>query len=185
MEQFLFSKDNVKKELEKALEIYKERLVHIRTGQASPALVENINVTYQGFEMKLQELASIRLEGLRALVIEPWDKGSTGNIEKALLHAKRNFNPQIRANTIYLNFPSLTEEMRRDAVKEIKEMKEEARVKIRLIRDDWWEKIKKAEDEGEIREDAKFRFKDDLQKLVDEYTEKIEETTERKIKSLV
>lgn len=184
MEQFLFSKDNVKREFEKAIEVYKERLLHIHTGQANPSLVENIKIIYQGFEMKLQELASIRLEGPRTLVIEPWDKGSTGDIEKALYQAKRNFNPQIRVNAIYLNFPSLTEEMRQSSVKEIHSLKEEARIKIRRVRDEEWESIQKAQKGGGIREDEKFRLKEELQILVDEYNERIEEMTEKKIKSL-
>ncbi|MBI3335670.1 MAG: ribosome recycling factor [Candidatus Portnoybacteria bacterium] len=181
---FHFSKDEVKKELEKNLEAFKEQLLRIHTGQVNPALIENVAVPYQGFEMKLKELAAIRREGVRTLVVEPWEKGSIGDIERALLSQKRVITPQVKGNLIYLNFPDLTSETRQGLIKEIKEIKEQVRVKIRRARDEWWEKIQLAERQGEIREDDKFRFKEELQKLVDEYNEKAEEITERKIKSL-
>lgn len=181
---FQFSKDQVKKELDQALGIYQDRLMRIHTGQVNPALVENIPVTYQGFEMKVKELASIRSEGPRTLVIEPWDKGSVGDIERAILSQKSTINPQVQGTSIYINFPSLTQEMKETIIKELKELKEEARVKVRHVRDEWWERIQNAEKQGEVREDDKFGYKDDLQKLVDEYNTKIEEMTERKIKSL-
>ena len=180
----MFSKEEVKKELEKALEIFKERLLRVHTGQATPALVEDIKVTYQGYEARLKELASLRNEGPRTIVIEPWDKGSVGDIERGIVAAKNTLNPQIKGTAIYLTFPSLTQEMRQSLIKEIKEMKEEARVKVRRVRDDFWEKIQHAQKEGEIGEDDKFRFKDELQEMVDEYNTKIEEMTERKIKIL-
>ena len=180
----MFPKDQVKKELETALQGYQERLLRIHAGQANPAFVEEVRLMYQGFEMKLKELAAIRIEGLRTLVIEPWDKGTVGDIERALLLQKRVITPQVKGSVIYLNFPVLTGEMRENFIKEIKEMKEEARIKIRRIRDERWENIQKAERQGEIREDDKFRYKEDLQKLVDEYNEKAEKITERKIKTL-
>lgn len=181
---FQFSKDEVKREFEKALEGYKEQLLRVHTGQVNPALIENIPVSYQGFEMKLKELAAIRTEGVHTLMIEPWDKGSIGDIERAFLSQKRVITPQVKGNLVYLNFPTLTSEIRQGLIKEIKEMKEQVRVKIRRMRDERWERIQHAEREGEIREDDKFRFKDELQKLVDEYNQKVEEVTERKIKSL-
>lgn len=184
MTSFHFSKNQVETEFKKALEMYQGRLLRIHTGQANPSFLEDVMVTYQGFEMKLQELASIRSEGPRTLVVEPWDKGSVSDIEKALFTAKRNINPQVRSNTLYVNFPSLTEEMRKQVIKDIHEIQEDARIKIRHIRDEYWEQIKNATDEGELREDDKFKFKDELQKLIDDYNKKIEETTERKIKAL-
>lgn len=180
----MFSKDDVKNELEKALEIFKERLMRVHTGQATPALVEDIKIMYQGYEARLKELASMRNEGPRTLVIEPWDKGSVSSIERGIVSAKNTLNPQVKGSTIYVSFPSLTQEMRQSLVKEIKEMKEEARVKVRRVRDEWWEKIQRAQKEGEIGEDDKFRFKDELQKMVDEYNAHIDALTERKIKLL-
>lgn len=181
---FQFSKDVVKKELEQALAVFQERLMRIHTGQANPGMIEDIKITYQGFEMKVKEVGSIRCEGPRTLVIEPWDKGSVGDIERALMQARSGFNPQVRGTAIYLNFPALTQEMKDMATKNIKEMKEEARVKVRHIRDQWWEVLQRGENDREIREDDKFRFKDQLQKLVDEFNIKLEDTAERKIKSL-
>lgn len=181
---FQFSKDKIRVELDEALSIFRERLGRIHTGQANPALVEDIKITTQGFEMKLKELAAIRSAGPLSLVIEPWDKSSVGDIERSLLSAKSGFNPQVKGSTIYLNFSSLTQEMRETVIKEIKEIKEEARVKLRHVRDNWWEAIQKAKVEGEVREDDKFKFKDELQVIVDEYNEKIEELLQNKIKLL-
>lgn len=181
---FQFSKDKVKIDLDQALTVFKERLLRVHTGQVNPALVEDVKITYQGFEMKVKELASIRTEGPRTLVLEPWDKSSIGDIERGFLTAKSGLHPQVKGLAIYLNFPSLTQETRELLIKEIHEMKEEARIKLRHIRDTWWEAIRKAEDQGEVREDDKFKFKDELQAIVDEYNEKTEELTERKIKTL-
>lgn len=181
---FQFSKDTIKKELEQALGVFQERLMRINTGQVNPGAIEDVKVMYQGFEMNIKELASIRIEGARTLVVEPWDKGSIGDIERSLIGSRTGLNPQVKGSSIYLNFPALTQEMREAATKDIKEMKEEARVKLRHIRDTWWEAIQKAQEEGEVREDDKFRFKDELQHLVDEYNVKTDETAERKIKSL-
>jgi len=182
---FQFSKDTIIKELEGILKAFQERLMRVHTGQVNPALIEDIKLTYQGFEMRLKELGSIRLEGPRTLVVEPWDKESIGDIERALVAPTVGLNPQIKGSSIYLNFPSITQEIRERLIKELKEMKEETRIKIRHIRDNWWEQIQNAQHQGDVREDEKFKFKDELQKLVDAYNTKVDESEERKIKSMM
>ena len=181
---FHFSKEEIKKQLDKTLETFRDRLSRIHTGQVNPGLIENISVSYQGFEMKLLELASIRTEGPRTLVVEPWDKNAAMDIEKAILQSKHGVAPQLKGSAIYLSFPSITQENRVMITREIKKMEEEERVAVRQIRDSFWEAIKKAEEEGEIREDDKFKFKEQLQEIIDDYNKKVEEMTERKIKSL-
>lgn len=181
---FVFSKDQVKKGLEKILEELRGNLSHIHTGQVSPALVENIKVQYQGFEMRLMEMTSIRIEGPRTLVIEPWDKNAVMDIERAILQEKRGIAPQIKGSLIFLSFPTITQETKMLLIKEIKKIEEEERIKIRQVRDEFWEKIKKAESQGEIRQDDKFKFKDQLQEVVDEYNKKLEEMAQSKIASL-
>ena len=181
---FTFSKEEIKKDLTHVLEKFSGHLARIHSGQVNPALVENIKVMYQGFSMKLLEMASIRVEGPHTLVIEPWDKNAVMDIEKAILQEKHGVAPQLKGSALYLSFPSITQESRALITREVKKIEEEARIGIRRARDDYWEKIKKAESEGEIREDDKFKFRDQLQELVDDYNKKADEMTERKIASL-
>ena len=181
---FHFLNKDIKQQLDKTLETFRERLSRIHTGQVNPGLIENVIVSYQGFEMKLLELASIRTEGPRTLVIEPWDKNAAMDIEKAILQSKTGAAPQLKGSAIYLSFPSVTQENRVMITRGIKKMEEDERVAIRQIRDSFWEAIKTAQEERDIREDDKFKFKDQMQEIVDEYNKKVEEMTERKIKSL-
>lgn len=180
---FQFSLQEAKSAFEKTLHVFQERLSRVHTGRVTPSLVDNISVAYQGFEIKLMELASIHAQGPYTLVIEPWDKTGITDIEKALL-SRLGAAPQIQGDKIYLTFPSLTQETREKIAREIKELSEEERIRIRQIREDFWEKIKEAEMDKEITQDDKFRFKDQLQKIVDEYNGKVEEMLEKKIESL-
>jgi len=180
---FQFSPQEIRQAFDKTLHVFYERLSRVHTGRVTPSLVDTISVAYQGFEMKLMELASIHAEEPRTLVIEPWDKTGITDIEKALL-SRLGASPQIQGDKIYLTFPSLTQETREKITREIKGLAEEERIRIRQIREDFWEKIKEAEADKEVTQDDKFRFKDQLQKIVDEYNEKIEEMVEKKIESL-
>ena len=180
---FKFSSQEAKQAFDKTLTIFQERLSRVHSGRVTPALVENISVSYQGYDMKLMELASIHLEGGRTLVIEPWDKMGITDIEKALLKSS-GAAPQIQADKIYLTFSPLTDETREKITKEIKQFAEEERIRIRQIREEFWELIKEAETAKEIGQDDKFRFKEKLQEVVDEYNGKVEEIVEKKIESL-
>lgn len=181
---FQFSKDLVKTALEKTLHVFQERLSRIHTGRVNPGLIEHTKVTYQGFDMQLMELASIRTEEARTLAIEPWDKNSITDIEKALLQQQHGAAPQLRGDKLYLTFPPITDETRERITKEVKQLGEEERIKIRQIREDFWEKIKEAEANKEISEDDKFAHKDSLQEVVDEYNKKVEDIVNKKIASL-
>jgi ribosome recycling factor len=133
-----------------------------------------------GQKMSLKSLASITLQGSRQIIIQPWDKSYLEPIEKAIYKSGSGLSPITDKDSVRINFPSLTEEFRKDLLRIISDKKEEARKTIRKWRDEAWKQIQDKFKEGEIGEDDKFRAKDDLQELVDEYNKKIEEVAERK-----
>lgn len=159
---------------------YKNDIATIRTNRATPAMVEDIKVDYYGQNLCVKELASITAPEPRTLVIQPWDKGATEAISGAIRKSEIGLNPIVDGQIIRLNIPPLTEEGRRELIKLLKQKTEEARVKIRRAREEIWDRIQKMEKAGEIREDDKFRGKDELQKMVDEYNGKIGELEKKK-----
>ena len=162
------------------LEFYKNDIATIRTGRATPALVEDIVVDAYGQKMHIKELATITTPEPRSLVIQPWDKGVVAAIEGAIRKSELGLNPVVDSQSIRLNIPSLTEERRKEFIKLLKQKTEEARVKIRHIREEIWHKAQTMEHAHEISEDDKFKAKDDLQKLTDDYNKKIEELEKKK-----
>jgi ribosome recycling factor len=162
------------------LGFYKNDIATIRTNRATPAMVEDIKVDYYGQNLCVKELASITAPEPRTLVIQPWDKGATEAISGAIRKSEIGLNPIVDGQIIRLNIPPLTEEGRRELIKLLKQKTEEARVKIRRAREEIWDRIQKMEKAGEIREDDKFRGKDELQKMVDEYNGKIGELEKKK-----
>ncbi len=162
------------------LSFYKNDIATIRTGRATPALVEDVIVDYYGQKMRVKELATITAPEPRSLLIQPWDKGAVEAISGAIRKSEIGLSPVVDGQSIRLNIPSLTEERRKEFVKLLKQKTEEARIKIRKIREEIWDKIQKMEKEGEIREDDKFKGKEDLQKMVDEYNGKMEELEKKK-----
>ena len=169
-------------ETEKSL---KSELSALRIGRATPAMVEDIKVDYYGQSMRVKELASITAPEPRMLVIQPWDKGATEAISGAIRKSEIGLNPVVDGQTIRLNIPSLTEERRKEFIKLLKQKTEDAHVKIRHAREEIWDKIQKMEKAGEIREDDKFRGKDELQKMVDEYNGKMGELEKKKEQELM
>ncbi len=172
--------DQKKENFEGALRFYKEDITTIRTGRATPALVEDILVDYYGQKMRVKELASINTPEPRTVVIQPWDKGAVEPISNAIRKSEIGLSPVVDGEIIRLSIPPLTEERRKEFIKVLKQKTEETRVKIRRIREEIWDKIQKMEKEGEIREDDKFKGKEDLQKIVEEYNKKAEELEKKK-----
>lgn len=174
-----------KTDLDKTLEYLKEELSKLRTGRANPSLVESILVDYYGTKTPLKQLASINVPEARLIAINPWDKGALAGIESSIRSSDLGFNPVNDGQVIRINIPALTEERRRDLVKVLNQKAEEARITIRNIREETWKEIQSREESGAISEDEKFRGKDMLQKVVDEYNEKIEKTREVKEKEIM
>ncbi len=169
-----------KPNFEGAFNFYKSDIATIRTGRATPALVEDVLVDYYGQKMRVKELATITAPEPRSLLIQPWDKGAVEPISGAIRKSEIGLSPVVDGQSIRLNIPSLTEERRKEFIKLLKQKTEEARVKVRKIREEIWDKIQDMEKNGEIREDDKFKGKDDLQKMVDEYNKKFEELEKKK-----
>jgi len=176
--------NKIKPELDKVINFLDRELQKIRAGRATPALVEDVIVECFGQKYPLKQLAAISTPEPKQILIQPWDKSYTEAITKALETTGTGANPIVDKDLIRINLPPLSEEFRKDLLHLISEKQEEARITVRRWREGAWDEIQERFREGEIREDDKFRAKDELQELVDEYNEKIEEIGERKKKEI-
>ena len=161
--------------MEKGVEYMIHEFAAVRTGKASPAIVENIDVEAYGVTMKLKQLALITTPEPRLLVIQPFDGSTTKDIEKAIKESKIGINPAVDGKIIRLPIPALSEERRKDLVKSIKQMAEESRVRVRSARRDGLDAIKKAEKEGKTNEDGRETYEKEIQKLTDGFVKKIDD----------
>lgn len=172
--------EKIKPELDKTLEFFSKELSKIRAGQASPALVEDVGVDAFSQKMTIKQLAAITCPGRRQILIQPWDTSYLEPIEKALQNSQIDISPIVDKDIIRINLPPLTQEFRTTLLKVLAEKAEEAKKTIRHWREEAWSEIQDKTRKGEIREDDKFRGKDELQKTIDEYTKNIDELVERK-----
>jgi len=163
-----------------ALQVLHDDLVAVRTGRASPGLVEKLPVEYYGTPTPLLQLASISVPEARTLMIKPFDPSSLKLIEKAIQTSELGLNPNNDGKVIHLNLPPLTEERRRDLVKHVHHRLEESRVAIRNIRRDAHNDMRDFEKEKLISEDELTRGEEDLQKLTDRFIEEIAEMGKKK-----
>jgi len=155
----------------------------VRTGRANPQLLQRISVEYYGSATPLQQLASIAVPEPRMLVVQPYDRGSLGDIEKAILNSDLGLNPTNDGSVIRIVFPSLTEERRRDLIKVVRNMAEEGRVSVRNVR-----RHSKSDMEalhGEISDDDIRRGEEMLQELTDKWVERIDELLANKEEELM
>ncbi len=166
--------------MEKAADYMSHEFASVRTGKASPALVENIDVQAYGANMKLKQLALITTPEPRLLVIQPFDASTTKDIERALKESKIGINPAVDGKIIRLPIPELSEERRRDLAKAVKQMAEEARVRIRAHRREGMDEAKKLEKAGSMTEDALRDLESEVQKLTDSFVKKIDEAVAHK-----
>ena len=167
-------------EMEKVIVFFQGELAKIRTSQASPALVEDVSVNIAGQKMPLKQLAGISTPERRQILIQPWEHSYIEPIEKALQQSSLGTSPIVEGNSIRVHLPQLTQEYRQQLAKILSEKAEDARKVIRKAREDAWEEVQEKTKKGEIREDDKFRAKDELQKMIDDYSKKIEELVNRK-----
>jgi ribosome recycling factor len=172
--------DSKQTAFEKALSHFTEEAGTLRTGRANPGIVEHLLVDYYNAKTPLVQIASISVPEPRQIVISPWDKGALTQVEAAIRESDLGLNPVNDGSVIRITLPALTEERRRELVKTLNSRAEEARISIRNAREDAWKEIQEAEKEGTISEDEKFRGKDDLQKVIDGFNEKLEAVRERK-----
>jgi ribosome recycling factor len=169
-----------KEDFYKVIDFFEQDVSSVRTGRANPSLVENITIDLYGSRMPIKQLASISVIGPRVLSIQPWDQSSLLVIEKAILQSDLGVNPMIDKNTIRINLPLLTEEYRKKLLKLLGDKAEAARVSLRQSREEAWRKIQFGFRAGEIREDDKFKGREDLQELIDNSNNEIERIFEKK-----
>ena len=169
----------------KAVEALRRELATIRTGRASPALVEHLRVDYYGTPTPLKQLASVTVPEARLLTIQPWDKGSLGAIEKAIQRSDLGLNPSNDGAIIRLAIPQLTEERRRELVRVVHKKVEDGRVAIRNVRRDDHELLRDLLREKEISEDEEHRAQEQLQKITDRFVAAAEEVGREKERELL
>ena len=169
----------------KAVDLLKSELSTLRTGRASAALVEHLDVEYYGAKTELLSIAQITVPEPRQIAIQPYDKNALKDIEKAVQMSNLGINPVNDGTYIRLTIPQMTEERRKDLVKVVAQMSEKSRVSIRNVREEIWKEIQKQEKDGKISEDDLRNAKEELQKMVDKYNDEIKKITELKEKEVM
>ena len=157
-----------------SIEALKREFNTIRTGRPNPAIVENILVDYYGTPTPINQLASISVAETRTIIIQPWDKQSLSNIEKAVLAGDLGLNPNNDGNILRLVIPQLTEDRRKDLVKLVRRKSEEWKIELRNIRRDVLEQIRSMVKNKDISEDDSKRAQDELQKITDQYVAQVD-----------
>jgi ribosome recycling factor len=161
--------------MEKAVEFMTHEFSSIRTGKASPALVENLDVEAYGSNMKLKQLALITTPEARLIVIQPFDASTTRDIERAINESRLGIAPAVDGKIIRIPIPELSEERRRDLVKTIKQISEESKVRVRACRRDAMDAVKKMQKDGELTEDDLRTSEAEIQKLTDQHIAKVDQ----------
>jgi ribosome recycling factor len=171
--------------MQKAIEVAREEFGGVRTGRASPQLLQRLNVDYYGSQTPMQQLASFSVPEPRLLVIHPYDRNAMQMIEKAIQASDLGLNPSNDGSVIRLSFPPLTEERRKELVKMIRDRAEHGRVAVRNVRRHTKEEIDKDMKAGKVSEDDGHRAEKDLQKLTDKFVAEIDHMLERKESELM
>lgn len=171
--------------MEKCLNSLEHEYSTIRAGRANPAVLDKVMVDYYGAPTPVNQMAAISVAEARILVIQPWDKSSLKLIEKAIQTSDIGINPTNDGNVLRLTFPQLTEERRKELVKQIKKIGEEGKVTIRNIRRDGLDKVKTMKKNNEITEDDVKDLEKEMQKLTDKFIDKIDEAVAVKEKEVM
>jgi ribosome recycling factor len=164
----------------RAVEAMERDFQGIRTGRASTSLVERIHVEYYGTQTPLNQLAGISVPEAHQIVIQPWDRGVLGAIEKAIIKSDIGLNPQVDGTVVRLNIPPLTEERRKEIVRVVHKRMEEARVEIRNLRREAADALKREEREGDVGADEAHRQHDQVQRLTDRFIADVDRLGEAK-----
>ncbi len=170
----------IEPKMQRAVEAMERDFAGIRTGRASTALVERISVEYYGTQTPLNQVAGISTPDAHLIVIQPWDRSVLSAIEKAITKSDIGLVPNVDGTVVRLNVPPLTEERRREMVKQVRRRTEEARVEVRNHRREAADQLKKALRDGDLSEDEERRELDNLQKLTDRYIEAADTRADRK-----
>ncbi|MCK6462211.1 MAG: ribosome recycling factor [Candidatus Pacebacteria bacterium] len=173
-----FSK--IKNEGEKTKERFKQEASSLRTGRANPAIIEDLLVDSYGSKTPLKHLGTIAAEDARTLRVTPWDASVLKNIESAISSSNLGIQPIADKQSVRISLPPLTEDRRKALLKTLSAKLEEAKISLRQSRETVWKDIQEKERAGEIPEDYKFRFKDELQKIVDKFSAELEDLAKKK-----
>lgn len=177
---------SIKLNMKKTIEVLNKDLASMRAGRATPALLDKVMVDYYGSPMPVNQLATVSIPEARMLVIQPWDKGALGEIEKAILKSDLGITPSSDGNVIRLVVPQLTEERRRELAKFLKKRGEEAKVAVRNLRREAIEQLKTLEKAGEgFSEDDLRRSQEEVQKVTDKYIKEIDQVVAAKEKEVM
>jgi ribosome recycling factor len=176
--------DNVLKDvdgrMQKTLHALVQELATIRTGRASPSLIDHIRADYHGVPTPINQMASVSVPEAKMIMIQPWDKTMIKNIEKAILKSDIGLNPTSDGNVIRIVIPAINEERRKELIKVVHKRLEDAKIALRNIRRDGLEELRKELKEKEVPQDDFNRASDKLQILIDGYTEKVDKTGKTK-----
>jgi ribosome recycling factor len=172
--------DESNMEMDESINYLKKELKHIRAGKAQPSLLDGVKVEYYGSQTPLNQLATVAAPEPRMLTVQPYDKGSLEDIEKAIMSAGLGLNPNNDGNIIRIPLPLLSEERRKDLVKRAKEIAEETRISIRNIRREANDEIKKLVKQESLPEDSKYEAEEEVQTITDKHTQRVEEIVEQK-----
>lgn len=176
---------NIKEKMEKSISVYNEKLSEVRAGRANTAILNKIKIDYYGTPTPINQVAGVSVPEARLIVIQPWDISVLKDIEKAILTSDIGINPNNDGKVIRLAFPELTEERRKDIVKDIKKMAEEAKIAVRSIRRDGIEEAKEEQKQGNMTEDELKQAENEIQKLTDKSVEEIDKLLENKEKEVM
>ena len=170
----------IKDKMTKTIESLNVRLSEVRAGRANPAILNKVKIDYYGTPTPINQVAGVSVPEARMIVIQPWDASVLKDIEKAILASEIGINPNNDGKVIRLNFPELTEERRKELVKEIKKYAEETKVAVRNSRRDAIEKFKAMQKQGEMTEDELKSAEDEVQKITDKNIEEIDKMIQNK-----
>lgn len=176
---------NIEERMKKTISVYEENLSEIRAGRANPAILNKITVDYYGTATPINQVAGISVPEARLIVIQPWDGSVLKEIERAILASDIGITPNNDGKVIRLNFPELNEERRKELVKDIRKMGEEAKVAVRQVRRDGIDDFKRQQKDSVITEDDLKQAEDQVQKLTDKYVEEIDKLTDSKEKEIM
>lgn len=176
---------NMEEKMQKSIDVFKKEITTIRTGRATPALLDRIQVDAYGSMMPINQLANVSVPDARSILIQPWDKTLLGGIEKAILKSDIGIHPVNDGNSIRLAIPPLTEERRKELVKIVKKKAEEGKVSLRNVRRDINEELKKLEKAGTSSEDEVRRTQEKVQKTTDKYIKDFDDIAAHKEKEIM
>jgi ribosome recycling factor len=182
MEDF---KKTTEERMQKALDALLHQFSKVRTGRASASILDDVKIDYYGQPTPVKQLCNITIPDARLIVLQPWDKTSLAEIEKAIYAANLGITPENDGNVIRLPFQSLTEEKRKDIVKQIKKFCEETRISMRNIRRDSNDAVKKAKKDSEISEDDEKKHLKEIQDVTDKWILKVDESEKVKEKEIM